>query len=266
MSDLKVVVHDVTKTYRTTFYRDGGWKLKRQQVTAVDDVSLLVRAGESVGVLGQNGSGKSTLMRLIGGQERPSAGEIFVAETPALLGVSAALVGHLSGVENIKLGCLAKGMHPDDLDHAIEDVAEFCDIGSALYRPMETYSSGMAARLRFGIATTMQPEILIVDEALSTGDAAFNKRAKDRMQTFLSASSTKFIVSHVAKTIQELCERSIWIHEGKVIADGATEEIGVLYDDWVRHKNQGKAEGADALVKKVSKEFPPAPFSIESRD
>lgn len=251
------MVKDVSKTYKVRTRAGGSRRSRSANVSAIRDASLVSRKGESIGILGQNGSGKSTLMKLIGGQENPTGGEIFVSEVPSLLGVSAALIGHLSGEDNIRLGCLAKGMHPRDLDNAVEDVAEFCDIGSALYRPMETYSSGMAARLRFGIATTMKPGILIVDEALSTGDAAFNKRAADRMEGFLAATSTKFVVSHVARTIKDLCERSIWLHQGRIIADGPTEEVGYLYADWVRHKNARKEEGAEKLIERASASCPP---------
>ncbi|WP_165164221.1 ABC transporter ATP-binding protein [Corynebacterium qintianiae] len=261
MSNITVAVRRVSKYYRTKYQPKskvrGVFSRTTRDVMALDDVSLLARSGESIGVLGQNGSGKSTLLRIIGGQEAPSKGEVLVRSTPSLLGVSAALQPHLTGVENIRLGCLAKGMDPSQLNAAVEEIAEFCDIGDAIYRPMKTYSSGMGARLRFGIATTMRPEILLVDEALSTGDAAFNARASQRMSEFLERSGTIFVVSHVAKSISDLCERSIWIHEGEIISDGPTSEISELYDDWIRHKSEGKDEGAAAIVSRVRSDFVP---------
>lgn len=260
MAEHNVILNDVSKIYKSTV-KVGG-KRRRQKVTALKSVSLACEKGESIGVLGQNGSGKSTLMNIIGGQEAPTEGSVYVNSTPSLLGVSAALIGHLSGADNIRIGCLAKGMSPDRLESAVEDVARFCDIGDAIHRPMNTYSSGMAARLRFGIATTMRPDILLVDEGLSTGDAAFASRASERMEKFLADAGSLFVVSHIAKTIQDLCERSIWIHQGDLIADGATSEIGALYDDWVRHKAEGKDEGADRLIERIKSEFEPAELVI----
>lgn len=266
MSDVTVAVRDVSKLYRSRFQQKSGVltrsSVKKRNVVALDRVSLVARSGESIGVLGQNGSGKSTLLRIIGGQEAPSEGEVLVSSTPSLLSVSAALQPHLSGIENIRLGCLAKGMDPSRLDDAVQEVADFCDIGDAIYRPMKTYSSGMGARLRFGIATTMRPEIMLIDEALSTGDAAFNARASKRMEDFLDQEGTIFVVSHVAKSISDLCERCIWVHQGEIISDGPTPEISELYDDWIRHKSEGKEEGAAAIVARVKASFEPLEIRI----
>src|SRR5699024_1297082 len=140
----------------------------RITVNALRGVSFAARHGELIGIVGQNGSGKSTLLRMMAGLEAPTTGTILTSSTPILLGVNAALIPDLSGVENVTLGCLAMGMTPDEAEAALPEIVELAGIGRSIYRPMRTYSSGMGARLRFAIAVSARPEILLIDEALST--------------------------------------------------------------------------------------------------
>lgn len=239
-----VVVRDLAKYYRIS----GGQK---QRVRALERVSFVSYTGESIGILGRNGSGKSTLLRLIAGGEAPTAGEIRVSSQPTLLGVSAALQPRLSGAQNIRLGLLAMGLSPEEVDEKFGDICRFADIGDAIYRPMNTYSSGMGARLKFAISTSVHPEILLVDEALSTGDASFTDRAQKRMRRMLESSGTVFLVSHGAAVIQETCTRAIWLHDGRVIADGAAEDVTKSYRVWGNRKATGKDEEAAAIIKKM---------------
>ena len=167
------------------------------RVEALKNISFVARAGESIGILGRNGAGKSTLLRVMGGLETPTSGTVSARSTPVLLGVNAALVPDLSGERNVRLGCLAMGLTPQQIEAIIPEVIELAGIGKAIYRPMKTYSSGMASRLRFAIAAAANPDILLIDEALSTGDAAFKERSEIKMTELRRAAGTVFIVNHV---------------------------------------------------------------------
>ena len=162
---------------------------KKRSVHAVKGVSFATEKGHAIGILGKNGSGKSTLLRMLAGIENPTSGEVLVGGTPSLLGVSAALQPKLTGMENIKLGLLAMGISKDALPAYVSEVKKISSLEEeALIRPMNTYSSGMSARLTFAIATSRNPEILMVDEALGTGDATFADTAKKRMSELLDLS------------------------------------------------------------------------------
>jgi teichoic acid transport system ATP-binding protein len=197
-------------------------------VRALSDISFVAHSGERIGLVGQNGSGKSTLMRIIAGLEKPTKGRVLAESTPVLIGVNAALVPDLSGEENVRLGCLAMGLSPAEARAAIPDVIELAGLGKSIYLPMRTYSSGMAARLRFAITTVARPHILLIDEALATGDAA----SEARMQKLREQAGTVFLVSHAAQTIEESCTRAIWLHHGRLLLDGEAQDIALRYRKW----------------------------------
>ncbi|OKL49485.1 polysaccharide/polyol phosphate ABC transporter ATP-binding protein [Boudabousia liubingyangii] len=224
-------------------------------VNALTNVSFDVRAGEAVGIVGLNGSGKSTLLRVMAGLETPTSGEVKASTLPILLGVSAALVPNLSGIENVRLGCLAMGLSPEETEKAIPEVKDFVDIGDAFYLPMETYSSGMASRLRFAIATATKPDILLIDEALATGDAAFKSRSEEKMAEIRRNAGTMFLVSHAAQTIEEMCTRAIWLHKGKMIADGSAYDVARSYRKWAWDIAKGKTEEAAKLLQQTISDF-----------
>jgi len=237
--DPTIVVDNVFKTYAIS--RGGSEDLKnsrmlrgRQKVEALKGVSMVVSPGESVGIMGLNGSGKSTLLRLISGGEEPTTGRILVKSRPTLMGVAPALQRDLTGEQNIYLGCLALGMSPAEAREQIGIIAEWTELGEAIHRPMGTYSSGMGARLNFAISTSVNPEILLVDEALSTGDAAFGAKAEQRIGEVIDKAGNLLLVSHDIRTIEKLCDRAVWIHKGEVIEDGPMEEISPLYHEWAR--------------------------------
>lgn len=253
-----VVVRNLRKEYKIQGERP------QKTVAALKGVSFVSYAGESIGVLGRNGSGKSTLLRLIAGGESVTAGEIRVSSQPTLLGVSAALQPRLTGAQNIRLGLLAVGFNPDQLGEKFKDICEFADIGDAINRPMNTYSSGMAARLKFAISTSVEPEILLVDEALSTGDASFTDKARDRMNRMLSRSGTVFLVSHAASVIQEICTRAIWLHDGQIIADGPAESVTKSYRVWGNRKATGKDNEADSIIQQMESYYRRPKISLKS--
>lgn len=201
-------------------------------VRALSGISLVARSGEQVGIVGQNGSGKSTLLRIIAGLERPARGQVHAVSSPVLVGVNAALVPDLSGIENVRLGCLAMGLTREQAEAAAPDVIDLASLGKSIYLPMKTYSSGMSARLRFAIATAARPHILLIDEALATGDAAFKERSELRMQRMREDAGTVFLVSHAAQTIEETCTRAIWLNHGRLVIDGPAEDIALRYRKW----------------------------------
>lgn len=220
-------------------------------VRALRGVNLVAREGEMVGVVGANGSGKSTFLRNIAGVEQPDRGRILVRYQPLLLGVSAALQPGLSGSENVRLGCLAMGLSPDEAAEAFDYVVELSALGPAIHRPMGTYSSGMGARLRFAIALAARPKILLVDEALSTGDATFAERSERAMDELLAEAGTMLLVNHAAKVIQELCTRAIWMHKGEILMDGPAEAVAEKYRWWAWNVAKGKEDTADKLLSDV---------------
>lgn len=249
-----VVVDKVRMTYkvpssdgRTTASRRGVRgalrKVFRQAnlvtVSALKEISLVVERGESVGIIGRNGSGKSTMMKLISGQVAPTHGAVFASSTPVLLGVHAALVPELSGDQNVVLGCLAMGMDMEQIDERFDSIVEVSGLDSAIYLPMKGYSSGMSSRLRFAIAAAVNPEILLVDEALNTGDAQFASRSKARMDELREQAGCVFIVSHSLDTIRTMCSRVIWLDKGELIMDGDPQETTQLYQDFSSHLSKG---------------------------
>src|SRR5699024_10113653 len=174
---------------------------------------------------------------------------------PTLMGVRAALQPRLSGAKNIRIGCLAMGMTPKETEQAFPGIVELADIGPAINRPMNTYSSGQGARLGFAICLATSPEILIVDETLATGDAAFAQRAEAKMQSLLDGAGTVFLVSHSPRQLEDMCDRGVWIHEGKLVADDSVEEVSKWYQKWVKLKGQNKFEEAEQIIEGVRLDY-----------
>ncbi|MDK1329051.1 ABC transporter ATP-binding protein [Arthrobacter sp. zg-Y1143] len=236
-----VVADGVGMTYRVASSRSGfaqgsgkesadaavavrrGWSHRLApsvEVHALAPISFVAERGEAIGVIGLNGSGKSTLMNLICGKLQPTAGAVYASSTPTMLGVSAALVPDLSGAQNIMLGCLALGMTPAQIAAKYDAILELSGLEASIDLPMRSYSSGMASRLRFAIATAIDPEILIIDEALNTGDDEFRDRTKRRMDDLRKQAGCVFLVSHSLNTIQDLCTRVLWLDKGELLFDG----------------------------------------------
>ena len=257
-----VVVSEATKTYvigrgRSEDASTVRLKRPKRTVEALKGVSFVAQPRETVGIIGLNGSGKSTLLRLIAGAEEPTSGQIMVREKPMLLGVSPALHGDLSGAQNVYLGCLALGMTAAEAREQIKLIAEWTELGEAIDRPMSTYSSGMGSRLNFAISTAIEPDILLVDEALSTGDAAFGEKAKERINGVIERAGNLFLVSHSIGTVEDLCERSIWIYQGEIIADGPTVDVCPKYHEWARLMGKQNKRPAFEYLEEVRAEYSP---------
>lgn len=265
-SDYSVIARDIRKQYLSRGAdRRKNVKSRNITVEALKSVSFVTTSGEAVGILGQNGSGKSTLLRLIAGGETATSGSLLVRSQPVLLGISAALQPSLSGTRNVRLGCLAMGMTPDQVNDVYDDIVEMSGLDAdAMARPMQTYSAGMGSRLRFAIATSIDPDILLIDEALSAGDASFASRAKRRMDALLGKAHTIFLVSHAAQTIEQMCTRALWLHKGEIIADGPAEETAKLYRLWAWREAKDEHDGAEKILREVRAEYKKPEIALAS--
>ncbi len=199
-------------------------------IHAVQGVSLSIGIGEALGIVGSNGSGKSTLLRAIAGLQAKTTGMVRVRGEVRLLGVGATLRPKLSGYRNVMLGGLAIGMSRDEVESRLDEVADFSGLGDALARPLDTYSSGMRARLAFSIATLTVPDVLLIDEALAVGDRNFRKRGLDRLNEICDQAGTVIMVTHNLNEIRRTCDRAIWFDAGQIVADGAVEDVLEVYE------------------------------------
>jgi teichoic acid transport system ATP-binding protein len=229
-----VVVDDLHVVYRV--YGAGGDKgtaatalmrvVKRQrrpsvrEVHAIRGVSFVVNHGDAIGIIGRNGSGKSTLLQAIAGLLPPEQGCVYTSGQAALLGVNAALLDDLTGERNVVLGCLAMGMSPQEVKDRYQSVVDFSGVGSFIDFPMRTYSTGMAQRLRFSIAAAKSHEILMIDEALATGDANFRAKSHDKIMELRGEAGTVFLVAHNLAEIEASCNRAIWLEKGEIMMQG----------------------------------------------
>ena len=207
-------------------------KLKVREVHAVKNVSFVVYRGETVGIIGTNGSGKSSLLRAIAGLTSVNNGSIYSSARPVLLGVGAVLLPALSGLKNIILGGLAMGFSRAEVEESSPSIVEFAGLEEFIDLPMRTYSSGMAARLRFAIAASRNHDILIIDEALSVGDQQFRKRSEARMREMRETAGTVFLVSHSMQSILDTCNRVIWLEKGVLKMDGDPVEVCNAYNEY----------------------------------
>ncbi|MFC6086878.1 ABC transporter ATP-binding protein [Sphaerisporangium aureirubrum] len=201
-----------------------------REVHAVKGVTFVARHGDAIGVIGRNGSGKSTLLRAIAGLLPPHKGSVFTDGQPSLLGVNAALMRELTGERNIVLGCYAMGMTPAQVRERYDEIVEFSGIGDFVQFPMSTYSSGMGARLRFAIASAKTHNVLLIDEALATGDRDFKRKSQERIHQMRKEAGTVFLVAHNLDVIEETCNRVIWLHKGKIKMDGDPATVLAAYN------------------------------------
>lgn len=256
MSNVAIKVQNLTKTYK--LYSQPIDRLKEslhplkkkyhKEFHALKEVSFEIKKGETVGIIGRNGSGKSTLLKVITGVLTPTHGRVHVdGKTSAILELGAGFNGEMTGLENIHLNSTINGMSKTDINARKNDIINFSELGDFIHQPVKTYSSGMKARLAFGVAIHVNPDILIVDEALSVGDAAFQRKCFAKMEEIRKNGATILFVSHSEGSIVSLCSRAIWISNGNQIIDGTPKLVTGLY---MKHSNEKKIDKS-----KIEKEY-----------
>jgi teichoic acid transport system ATP-binding protein len=234
---------DKNPTLRGAVLRLGRREKHVRQVKIVDavkGVSFDVPYGSVMGLVGANGAGKSTLMRAMAGILPPTSGRIVVnGRVSTLLALGVGFNRSLTGRDNVVLGGLAAGLTVDQVEEKFDEIAAFADLPDGFIdMPMRTYSSGMYGRLAFAVSVCMEPDILLVDEALSTGDAAFKEKSLDRMRELVAEARTIVIVSHAMGLMQELCNTVAWVHKGELIRIGDAERV---CDEYMRFLKVGES-------------------------
>lgn len=238
---IMVEVNNATMRYRMStekvmsfkeyFTSAAKGKLKFTEFTAVDGLSFAVEKGETLGIVGHNGAGKSTTLKMVSGILKPTEGTVKTyGNVVPMLELGSGFDMDLTGRENIFLNGAILGYDENYLKSKFEDIIEFSDLGSFIESPLRTYSSGMLARLAFSVASIVNPEILIVDEILSVGDGAFQKKSHERMMEMMGGGTTVLFVSHSMPQIRQLCSRVLWLDKGKAKMIGPTEEVCSAYE------------------------------------
>lgn len=210
-------------------------ELHFQSFWALKNISLTINKGDRVGFLGLNGAGKSTLLKIISGVLKPTKGDVKIYGTMApLLALGAGFDPNFSGKDNIFLNGAVLGHSRTEMQEKYDDIVEFAELEDFIDVPVKNYSSGMKSRLAFAIATSVNPDILILDEVLSVGDMSFQRKSKDRMNNVMS-DATLLFVSHSVSQVRNLCDKAIWLHKGSIIAAGEVNEICNQYETYVKN-------------------------------
>ncbi len=248
MSKPSIVVEDLYVRFRPyverkpTLRRNLGRRRAPEEVVAVDHVSFSVQPGEAFGIIGRNGAGKSTLLRCIAGTLRPNSGKVVVnGKTSTLLQLGVGFNPELTGNRNVYLGGLAAGMRKKEIDERFDDIVDYAELADAIHRPVKTYSSGMFSRLAFSVGMHLDPEVLLLDEVLAVGDEGFRKKSMQTMKDLLDRSGTIVFVSHSLNSVEEFCDRAIWLEKGKVAAEGQAEEVVAAYREAISNRQAGQS-------------------------
>ncbi|MDU5510220.1 ABC transporter ATP-binding protein [Enterococcus gilvus] len=222
---LKEALSPTRKVYHDVFY-------------ALNDVNVEVKKGEMIGFIGENGSGKSTILKIITGVLTPSEGEVKIeGNIAALLELGSGFNPEYSGYDNIFLNGMVLGYSREEMAEKVDDIINFADIGDHLYQPVKTYSSGMFVRLAFAVAINVDPDILIVDEALAVGDLEFQLKCMEKFTELRNAGKTILFVSHDVNAVRRFCDRVYWLKNGVVEAEGETMEITEDYENFLKKKS-----------------------------
>lgn len=244
-----VIVRNVTKKYK--LYHSRAERLKDiilpksygEDFYALRGVSLTTQPGDVVGVIGVNGSGKSTLSNIISGVIPPTSGEVTIQGQAALIAINTGLNNELSGRENIELKCLMLGFTRKQIKVLEPEIIDFAEIGKFIDQPVKSYSSGMKSRLGFAISVTIDPDILVIDEALSVGDKSFSDKSLAKMNSFKEAGKTIFFISHSIGQVQSFCDKALWLEYGEVKDYGLKEDVIPEYNAFLKkYKAMSKME------------------------
>lgn len=222
-----------TESLKEYFVKLMTGKLMFDEFYALKNVSFSVEKGESVGILGANGSGKSTLLKVISGIYPPTEGHVSVCGSIApLIELGAGFDPDLTAKENVFLNGAVMGFSKDFICEKYDEIVEFSELKNFMDVPIKNFSSGMSARLGFSIATLVHPDILIVDEVLGVGDAAFQKKCEQKMRELRANGTTMLFVSHSVKQVEQVCNHAIWLKKGSLVMEGACEEVCTAYSEW----------------------------------
>ncbi len=238
MSEPIIIFDNVTKEYtlykndqerfRALFFKNKKAKINK----ALSGVSFALEKGEAVGVIGDNGAGKSTLLKLITGVAFPTEGNVTVnGKVAALLELTAGFSMEMTGRENIYLKGYILGLTDKEIKRLEERIVDFAELGDYIDQPVRTYSSGMKMRLGFAINVNIEPDVLVIDEALSVGDATFKKKCKKKIADTIKSGVTVLYVSHNAESVKELCTRALYMKKGQLVFDGPADEALRIYQE-----------------------------------
>lgn len=218
-------------------FENVGLSFKRKNkkpLWAIKDASFTIMQGETLGIIGNNGAGKSTLLRLIAGTYKKDTGTITGQDIScALLTLKLGFVPYLNGIDNVILSGMLQGLSKKKVEARLPDIIAYSELGELIYEPINTWSTGMVARLGFALALEIKPQILLIDETLSVGDAAFRKKSAASIEQRIKSNQTVVLVSHGIETIKQLCDRVVWIDKGVTKAQGPTTEILSQYDQHI---------------------------------
>lgn len=253
MSATAVSARDLGKTYRVY---DSPWdrllegllrRPRHRDFVALEGVSFELPRGQGLGVVGQNGAGKSTLLKMLAGIVAPTAGSLRVdGKVASILELGAGFHPEFTGRQNIVLNAAMLGLSESEVREKTPEIIAFSELGDFIDQPVKVYSTGMAMRLGFSIATQVEPDVLIVDEALSVGDGYFQKKCMDRLQRFLAEGGTLLFCSHAMYYVSAFCERALWLRRGRAAALGETAEVVREYEGFLIEKSRAAGEGAAA--------------------
>lgn len=241
MKEIAITVKDVTISYKSlkkVSIKKSLTSFKPKKLdtyTAVKDISFEVEKGQILGIIGKNGSGKSTLLKALANIFSPDSGVIDLhGNTVSLLAIGVGFQPRLTGRENIYLSGLLLGFSKKQIDEKIKDIISFADLGDFIDRPVKTYSSGMHSKLAFSITAILETDIMLIDEVLSVGDAKFKKKSYNKMEELINDDKrTVLIVSHSLGTLKKLCNKVLWLHEGRIKKIGDPEEIINEYEEFM---------------------------------
>ena len=249
--DIAISVQNLTKIYK--LYDSPQDRLKEalnpfrkkyhHDFHALSDVSLEIRKGETVGIIGQNGAGKSTLLKVITGVIAQTSGHVQVnGRISALLELGAGFNPEISGLENVYFNGTIQGFSREQMDAKLDDILSFADIGDFIHQRVKIYSSGMFLRLAFALATHIEPEILIIDEALSVGDTIFQAKCFDKIKSLMESGTTTLFVSHAMNTVTSFCDRALMLDGGTLFAEGTPKDVCLTYFELQRKREHEKKE------------------------